>query len=73
MAVPEKSPTFLGLRLCMLAAVAVVGYVAYQLYRHRRALLKGGHPFSSDVRPHPGGENPPEGGKEGADAGDSKR
>lgn len=67
------STTDLGRMMPLLAAVAVVGYVAYQLYRHRRALLKGGLPFSSDVRPHPGGENPPEGGKEGADAGDSKR
>lgn len=46
-----------GRLLPLLVAVVVFGYVAYQFYRHRRALLKGEghkkrHP-NLDVRPHP--------------------
>lgn len=41
------STTDFGRILPLLIAVAVVGYVAFQLFRHRRALLKGGHPSAS--------------------------
>lgn len=44
------STTNFGRILPLLVAVALVGYVAFQLYRHRRALLKNGHhPINLDV------------------------
>lgn len=44
------STTDFGRIMPLIIAVAVVGYVAFQLYRHRRALLKGGRPVHLDVR-----------------------
>ncbi|MGM9538423.1 MAG: MraY family glycosyltransferase [Candidatus Onthomonas sp.] len=58
------STTDLGRTMPLLVAIAVVGYVAFQLYRHRRALLKGGHPFSGDVRPHRDGHKLEKGGQD---------
>lgn len=43
------STTDFGRIMPLIIAVAVVGYVAFQLYRHRRALLKGGRSVNLDV------------------------